>query len=138
MKNFFKRYTVFFHILIIILIALLEVLLITGFSRVFGNDGDWFDQSVSFYEYFRNLFYETGEIFPDLALHIGGGQNIYYFAYYGLFSPYLLLFYILPCIKAGNFIILSNIFNMIISSILLYLFLIRNKYNKNDSLFGDI
>ena len=136
MRNILKNNTILIHILIIIFVALLEIFLITGKDSVYGNVGDWFIQSVSFYEYFRNLLYETGEIFPDLALHVGGGQNIYYFAYYGLFSPYLLLFYLFPFVKAGDFLMTTNILNMIISSVLLYFFLLQNKYKKNDALFG--
>lgn len=34
--------------------------------------------------YFRQQFYDTGDFFPEFAAGIGGGQNIYNFAYYGL------------------------------------------------------
>lgn len=136
MKNLIKKHITIVHIIIIVLIALLEVVLMTWDSKVLGYGGDWFLQSLSFYEYFRDLFYETGDVFPNLALHIGGGQNIYYLAYYGLFSPYLLLFYCLPFIKAGDFLMLTNFLNIIISTILLYIFLRKNNYSKNISLLG--
>ena len=123
-------------IISIILTILLIVTLILSNSYVLGSSVDWFKQSAIFYEYFRNLFYETGELFPDLALHIGSGQNIYYFVYYGLFSPYLLLSYLCPFIKSGDFIMISGIICLGISSIMFYHFLVKNNYNKNISLFS--
>lgn len=126
------------HLFIIVFVAILEVILITRGKYVYGSFGDWLLQSTPFYEYFRNLFYETGELFPDLALHIGGGQNIYYFVYYGLYSPYLFIFYLLPFVKAGDYLVITSIFNMIISSIMSYFFFKKNSYNASISLFGSL
>lgn len=56
-------------------------------EKVFGANVDWISQHSVFPEYFRQQFYETGQIFPEFAANIGGGQNIYHFAYYGLYNP---------------------------------------------------
>ena len=66
---------------------------ITGFNYVFGSNVDWMKQHIMFPDYFRNLFYETGNILPNFAMHLGGGQNIFYFAYYGFLSPIILVSY---------------------------------------------
>lgn len=135
MKGIIKNISVK-HIMIIFLTTILSVLFLVRNGHILGFGGDWFLQSVSFYEYFRDLLYETGDFFPNLAPHIGGGQNIYYIAYYGLFSPYLLLFYCLPFVRAGDFLMVTGVINIIVSSILLYVFLQKNNFSKNLSLLG--
>lgn len=57
---------------------------------------DWISQHTVLAEYFRQRFYSTHEFFPQFASELGGGQNIYNFAYYGLYSPLVLLSYAFP------------------------------------------
>ena len=97
------------HILLLILIALIQVLLITRFQFIFGSNVDWIRQHITFPTYFRNLFYQTGNIFPNFAPQLGAGQNIFYFAYYGLYNPIILLSYLLPLIPMGTYIMISSI-----------------------------
>lgn len=94
MKNISK--TTKIHLSLLVVFSLIQVVIITRFQYVFGSNLDWMKQHITFPDYFRNLFYETGDLFPNLALHLGGGQNIFYFAYYGLFSPIILLSYLFP------------------------------------------
>ena len=61
------------------------------FGKVFGANVDWISQHSVLPEYFRQQFYDTGQLFPEFAANIGGGQNIYNFSYYGLYSPLILL-----------------------------------------------
>ena len=82
----------------IICCTLLTAVLILGCAcvlknGVFGSKVDWISQHSVLPDYFRQLFYETGNLFPNFAPDIGGGQNIYNFSYYGLFSPLILLSY---------------------------------------------
>ena len=65
---------------------------------VFGSSIDWISQHSTLADYFRKRFYATGNLFPDFAWNLGGGQNIYRFAYYGLLSPTMLLSYLFPFI----------------------------------------
>ena len=65
---------------------------------VFGSSIDWISQHSTLADYFRKRFYATGNLFPDFAWNLGGGQNIYHFAYYGLLSPTMLLSYLFPFI----------------------------------------
>ena len=74
----------------IILIALFFVFVVTPSSFLFGSTIDWVSQHIAFPDYFRKLFYETGNLFPNFAFSIGGGQNIFHFSYYGLFNPFVI------------------------------------------------
>ena len=44
--------------------------------------------------YFRQLFYSTGKLLPNLAFNLGAGENLFNFAYYGLLSPVMLVSYL--------------------------------------------
>ena len=44
---------------------------------VFGAKVDWISQHSVIPDYFRKQFYETGNLFPEFAMNLGGGQNIY-------------------------------------------------------------
>ena len=64
-------------ILYCMLIAIIPIVLLfiaKGQGNVFANTYDWYEQHVSFPNYFRNLFYQTGDVLPDFALAIGAGQ----------------------------------------------------------------
>ena len=50
---------------------------------VFGAKVDWISQHSVIPDYFRKQFYETGKLFPEFAMNLGGGQNIYNYSYYG-------------------------------------------------------
>lgn len=97
--------------------------LFIGRFGVFGSKVDWISQHSVIPEYFRQQFYETGDFFPEFAPNIGGGQNIYNFSYYGLYSPVILLSYLFPTVKMGDYIMMSSICMAALSSILFYLWL---------------
>lgn len=127
MKKWNKTITIHIGILAIIYIAI--ILCITKFQYIFGSNVDFIRQHAVFPDYFRNLFYETHKLFPQFALHLGGGQNIFYFAYYGFLSPIVLLSYLFPFIDMTTYLIISSILLIFISVILLYFFLLKNKFN---------
>lgn len=91
-------------------------------DMIFGSTMDWNNQHIIFPEYFRSRFYQTGQLFPNLATEIGGGQNIYAFTYYGLFSPILLLSYLFPFIPMIDYIQCVSLLLVWSSSILCYFF----------------
>ena len=68
-------------------------------NKLFGSVTDWGSQHTMFPEYFRTLFYHTGDIFPDFMMNLGAGQNIYNISYYGLLNPIVLLSFLFPFIK---------------------------------------
>lgn len=136
MKKFNKKDCL--NILIITVLVLIYVILKTkGFQYVYGSTVDWDCQHWAIPEYFRNLFYSTGEILPNFAFNIGNGQNIFYLSYYGLLSPIILISYLLPFIKMVDYIQIISVLGIIISAILLYKWLC-NKYTKKISLIATI
>lgn len=119
--------------LIIVLISLIFIFIIIPKGSMFGSMTDWLAQHISFPEYFRNLFYETHEIFPSLALNIGAGQNIYYFSYYGLLNPIILFSYLLPFVNMTLYIIIANMVLYIAFGIITYKWL-KKHFDDNLSL----
>ncbi len=91
-------------------------------DMLFGSTMDWNNQHILFPEYFRSRFYQTGQLFPNLAAELGGGQNIYAFTYYGLFHPILLLSYLLPFVPMINYIQCTSLLLVWCSGILCYFF----------------
>ena len=120
-----------FNIFIVILIYLGIVFFITRGEYVFGSEIDWSFQHIAFPEYFRMLFYKTYDIFPDFALNIGGGQNIFYFAYYGLLSPIILISYLFPFIPMDFYLIFISILLGIISIYLFYVWIKGFKFSNS-------
>ena len=92
------------NLIILEAIAIVMILLLTRGEFVFGSKVDWAYQHFNFPDYFRKLFYSTGNLFPNFAFHLGNGQNIFYFSYYGLYSPIFLLSYLFPFVNMGTFI----------------------------------
>ena len=66
---------------------------------LYGSQIDWINQHSVIPEYFRQKFYATGNLFPDFAMNLGAGQNIYTLSYYGMFNPIILISYLLPGVK---------------------------------------
>lgn len=85
-----------YGILIFPLTAGILFLLQNTSHTIAGSQIDWISQHTVLAEYFRQRFYSTHEFFPQFASELGGGQNIYNFAYYGLYSPLVLLSYAFP------------------------------------------
>lgn len=91
-----------------------------GRYGIFGAKVDWLSQHSVLPEYFRQQFYATGKLFPEFAANIGGGQNIYHFAYYGLYSPLLLPSYLLPFVKMSDYIMSVSVIGLAASVLLFY------------------
>lgn len=126
-----KKKDVFIYISFII-IALLAALSIVDSGFMFGSKTDWINQHTVFPEYFRDQFYQTGKLLPNFAPHIGAGQNIFNFSYYGLLNPIILISYFFPKLSMAHYLIIANITLFILSAILLYCFLkkhAKSEYN---------
>ncbi len=95
---------------------------------VFGSKVDWISQHSVLPDYFRQQFYETGELFPEFAANIGGGQNIYNFAYYGLYNPILMLSYLLPSVKMSDYMMAVQFLSLLASVLLMYAWLGRRGF----------
>jgi len=104
MKDKFRKFD--YHYWIIVLLAIVFLVLTTRMGSFFGSSIDWYNQHIRFPEYFRTLFYETGDFFPNFAFNIGSGQNIYNFSYYGFLSPVILPSYFMPWVSMIDYIII--------------------------------
>lgn len=122
-----------YNYLIIVAFCICLVLLILKNGTVFGSNIDWFNQHTVFPDYFRKLFYATKNPFPNFALQIGAGQNIYNFSYYGLYNPLLMLSILFKIVPMKIYIIAINIFLYILFGLLLYYFF-KDKTTKKLSL----
>ncbi len=125
------------NILILFIILLLIIVIPTGFN-LFGSDTDWLNQHTIFPEYFRQLFYDTGNLIPNFSLNYGAGQNMFNFAYYGLLNPIILISYFFPFIKMNYYIIGVNIIILFVTTLLFYVWLRNNKFEKKLSLITSI
>ena len=103
MKKDWKNY------IVIVVYGLILIAVLLGFNNLYGSNTDWISQHSVIPDYFRKIFYETGNLVPDLAINIGAGQNIFNYSYYGLLSPVILVSYILPIIDMTTYIIIARI-----------------------------
>lgn len=131
MKKFLKKYSAE---VIITLAILLIVLITTRFTNLFGSNTDWLNQHTIYPEYFRQMFYQTKKLLPNLALNYGAGENIFNFSYYGLLSPLILPSYFLPFLDMVTYLTIINILAVIASAIMFYHFLRKHQYNYEISL----
>ncbi len=91
-----------------------------GRFGIFGSAVDWISQHSVIPDYFRQQFYLTGDFFPEFAMGLGGGQNIYNFAYYGLYNPLLLPSYLLPFVKMGDYLMAVSMLAAASSAVIFY------------------
>lgn len=120
--------------IMMILVLLLGIFFLCS-NVLFGSKTDWLGQHTAFPEYFRNLFYQTKNLFPSFAFSIGGGQNIYNFSYYGLWNPIILFSYLLPFVPMRTYIMVTSLLGVAVSMVLLYYFL-KKKLGKSLSFFS--
>lgn len=118
---------------IFILTFLIIYIILTKNNHLFASNTDFKYQHYLIPEYFRTLFYDTHDLFPDFAPNLGSGQNIYYLSYYGLLNPFILLSYLFPHVKMITYMITINCLIVLISTSLFYFYLRKNNYNEKTS-----
>lgn len=119
-----KRYIPY---LLLTALTLFFCRMFVGRYGIFGAKVDWFSQHSVLPDYFRQQFYTTGKLFPEFAANLGGGQNIYHFAYYGLYSPLILPSYLLPFVKMSDYIMAVSVTGLNASVLLFYYWLKSRK-----------
>lgn len=97
---------------------------------IFGSDLDWVNQHSVLPDYFRERFYDTGQLFPDIAWNLGAGQNIYNFSYYGLFNPIIWISYLLPFVPMNIYIQITSILSYGVSVVIFYCWLKKKWDNR--------
>ncbi|MBR6044455.1 MAG: YfhO family protein [Ruminococcus sp.] len=107
--------------------------LIYSRDALFGSTLDWASQHYVIPDSFRRLFYETGELFPSFMPNLGGGENIYYLSYYGLYSPVIMLSCLLPFVPMAVYIEVSSAVLCYAGAALFYRFT-RKRYGRGLSL----
>lgn len=110
---------------IMLLTLMIMASCLTG-DTVYGSQDDWASQHYAIPEYFRTLFSATHELFPSYAPNIGGGENIYALSYYGLYSPVIMLSYLLPFVPMSYYIMVTSVLSALTSEALLYVFFRRS------------
>lgn len=95
---------------------------------ILGSDLDWVNQHSVLPDYFRQRFYDTGQLFPDITWNLGAGQNIYNFSYYGLFNPIIWISYLLPFVPMSLYIQITSILSYGVSVVIFYCCL-KKKWN---------
>lgn len=93
----------------LVLLTVTACLYSTGAGNISGAKVDWSSQHSVFPEYFRQQFYRTGQFFLSLLKYWQAAQNIYNFSYYGLFSPVVLIGYLLPNVKMSDYMMVASI-----------------------------
>ncbi|MGN0613973.1 MAG: YfhO family protein, partial [Porcipelethomonas sp.] len=135
--KFFRKHRALSHCIILSAIYFLFILIIIRSEFAFGSCLDWCSQHYPFPDYFRKLFYKTGDLFPDFAPHCGAGENIYSLSYYGLFSPMLLLSYLFPFVEMSGFVQIFSVISMWAGVILFYNFA-RRRFKLKTAFIGGI
>ena len=95
-------------------------------GNIYGSQLDWVSQHYPIPEYFRTLFYDTHQLFPSYAANIGAGESIYSLSYYGLYSPVIMLSYLLPFVPMSYYIMLSSVLSVFVSECIFYFFIRKN------------
>ena len=121
----------------LILITLCIMIVCMKFGNLYGSTTDWLSQHTVYPDYFRQLFYETGNLFPNLALHIGAGQNIYHFSYYGLLNPIYMISYFFPWVSMVDYIMIVSILSTLCSVLLCYKWL-KKHFEKRIAFLGSL
>ncbi len=120
-------------LMIVTVLFVIMILLLLKNKYLWGSNLDWINQHSVIPEYFRTLFYDTHKLFPNLALNLGSGQNIYNYAYYGLINPVILLSYLFPFISMKYYIMISTLLLVYASIIMFYFFLKSNGFDSKVS-----
>ena len=124
-KSFRKKHPDAVSVIIIsatFLFIIIITMILRGNGFVWGSDTDWKSQHFAIPEYFRMRFYKTHDPFPDFALQIGGGQNIYNFSYYGIANPLYFPAYAMPFIRMSTYLQAISLLTVLFSAISAYYF----------------
>lgn len=130
-KNFRKIRII--HIGILLFISLFIQLFPVERGMFFGSEGDWLTQHVAIADSLRQTILETGSFFPQY-IHLGGGSNIYDFAYYGLFRLDILVSCLFPNIEMKYFVGGYALIGVVVSTAVCYLWLCH----RTEKIFSNI
>ena len=93
-----------------------------GGSWFFGSEGDWVSQHVAIADSLRRTMLSSQQILPQ-STGLGGGSNIYDFAYYGLLRPDVLFSCLMPNVEMKYFVAGYAALGVLFSAWLCYIWL---------------
>ena len=118
---------------LLMVFALFFFWLFAGRFSLLGTKVDWLNQHSVFPEYFRQQFYETGNLFPEFAPNIGAGQNIYFFSYYGFLSPVVLFSFFFPGLPMERYLLGASVLGLMAAELLFYRWIKNRGFSRNIS-----
>lgn len=123
--------------LLLLVLAALLIILSYRPDSLYGSTTDWFAQHVSIAETMRQTILEEGTLFPG-RLPLGGGSNIYDFAYYGYLRPDVLLSLLFPGIAMETVITVYSVAGYLWAVVLFYFLLKKAGMKLEAALLGGI
>lgn len=123
--------------LLLLVLGALLIILSRRPDSLYGSTTDWFAQHVSIAETMRQTILEEGTLFPG-RLPLGGGSNIYDFAYYGYLRPDVLLSCLFPGIAMETVITLYSVAGYLWAVVLFYFLLRKAGMKPEAALLGGI
>lgn len=119
-------------------VTFLAVWGLAGRYGLFASQGDWSSQHSVIPDCFRQQFYETGKLFPEFAAGLGGGQNIYRFSYYGLYSPLILPSYLMPFVKMSDYLMAVSVLCLLTAVLLMHYWLKTHGYSSETAFLASV
>lgn len=89
-------------------------------------------------EYFRSLFKETKELFPNFLFNLNGGTNALNLTSYGIYNPIILISYLFSSFNMKLYLMVINIICSVGSVYLFYYLLRKNKFDEKVSLVATL
>lgn len=137
MKNKEMKYRVLLAAFVLfIAMTFFVVLQLNG--GVYGSIVDWLGQHVAFGDYFRDNFYETGNLYPEFSTQLGGGVNMAQLIYYGLFRPEIIVSYLFPMIPMYIWLSISSVFMVIFSVEVFYQWLRKENISAHSAFIASL
>lgn len=137
MKNKEMKYRVLLAAFVLfIAMTFFVVLQLNG--GVYGSIVDWLGQHVAFGDYFRDNFYETGNLYPEFSTQLGGGVNMAQLIYYGLFRPEIIVSYLFPMIPMYIWLSISSVFMVIFSVEVFYQWLRKENISVHSAFIASL
>ncbi|MDR3128136.1 MAG: YfhO family protein [Bifidobacteriaceae bacterium] len=94
-------------------------------------------QHIPLADLFRDWFYQNHQLIPQFIPNLGGGQNAFNLAYYGLGNPIIILSYLFPFIPMSYFW-LGILLIFVLVSVGLFYFLLRQDFKTIPSLVASL
>lgn len=134
-RNHSSKHWIFLSFITFYIVCI--VLLITRGHYLFGSVTDWTSQHAMIPDYFRQHFYQTGELLPQFQMNLGAGQNAFYLSYYGYLNPITLVSYLFPHVSMVTYVMVSSVIFVLVSVYLFFFWLYSVQKSDADPLSGN-